>query len=48
MTAIRGVFDAAGSAGLAIDTHTVPLSAVAEHWGDSDSRVRTVFVMRGE
>ncbi|MGR3907341.1 zinc-binding alcohol dehydrogenase family protein [Burkholderia sp. SR8] len=48
LAAIRGVFDAAGSAGLAIDTRAVPLSAVAEHWADADSRVRTVFVMRGE
>ncbi|RKU04524.1 alcohol dehydrogenase [Burkholderia sp. Nafp2/4-1b] len=48
LDAIRGVFDAAAPARLAIDTRTVPLSAVGEHWGDADSRVRTVFVMRGE
>ncbi|KAB0638406.1 quinone oxidoreductase family protein [Burkholderia latens] len=48
LSAIRGVFDAASSARLAIDTRVVPLSAVAEHWGDADGRVRTVFAMRGE
>ncbi|EDT41142.1 quinone oxidoreductase family protein [Burkholderia ambifaria] len=46
--AIRGVFDAAAPAGLTIDTRTVPLSEVGEHWSDTDSRVRPVFVMRAD
>ncbi|AIO44883.1 zinc-binding alcohol dehydrogenase family protein [Burkholderia cenocepacia] len=48
LASVRGVFEAAGEAGLAIDTRTVPLSAVGEHWGDSSSVVRPVFTMRGE
>ncbi|MCW3605393.1 quinone oxidoreductase family protein [Burkholderia cenocepacia] len=47
LASVRGVFEAAGEAGLAIDTRTVPLSAVGEHWGDSSSVVRPVFTMRG-
>ncbi|MBR7971989.1 quinone oxidoreductase family protein [Burkholderia vietnamiensis] len=46
LAAIRGVFDAAAPAALSIDTRTVPLAAVGEHWADTDSRTRTVFVMR--
>lgn len=48
LASVRGVFDAAGPAGLAIDTRTVPLSDVGEHWGDVNSLVRPVFTMRGE
>ncbi|MBZ5789002.1 zinc-binding alcohol dehydrogenase family protein [Burkholderia contaminans] len=47
LASVRGVFDAAGPAGLAIDTHIVPLSAVGEHWGDVNSLVRPVFTLRG-
>ncbi|MBY4865187.1 quinone oxidoreductase family protein [Burkholderia anthina] len=46
LAAIRGVFGAVAPAGLAIETRAVPLSAVGEHWGDANSRVRPVFVMR--
>ncbi|MFP3505257.1 quinone oxidoreductase family protein [Burkholderia sp. SIMBA_062] len=45
LAAVRGVFAAAGPARLTIDTRAVPLSAVGEHWSDTDSRVRPVFVM---
>ncbi|AOK56122.1 alcohol dehydrogenase [Burkholderia stagnalis] len=48
LAAARGVFDAAGPAGLAIDTRAVPLSEVGEHWGDANTLVRPVFTMRGE
>ncbi|RQR52447.1 zinc-binding alcohol dehydrogenase family protein [Burkholderia sp. Bp9140] len=48
LAAIRGVFDAAAPASLAIETRTVPLSAVGEHWDDANSRVRPVFVTRAE
>ncbi|MDN7543007.1 quinone oxidoreductase family protein [Burkholderia cenocepacia] len=48
LASVRGVFEAAGEVGLAIDTRTVPLSAVGEHWGDSSSVVRPVFTMCGE
>ncbi|MBL3964145.1 zinc-binding alcohol dehydrogenase family protein, partial [Burkholderia sp. KCJ3K979] len=48
LASVRGVFEAAGEAGLAIDTRTVPLSAVGEHWGDASSVVRLVFTMSGE
>ncbi|MGC3024825.1 quinone oxidoreductase family protein [Burkholderia sp. DN3021] len=47
LDSVRGVFDAAGPAGLAIETRTVPLSAVGEHWGDANSLVRPVFMMHG-
>ncbi|MBN3566475.1 zinc-binding alcohol dehydrogenase family protein [Burkholderia cenocepacia] len=48
LASVRGVFEAAADAGLTIDTRTVPLSAVGEHWGDASSVVRLVFTMRGE
>ncbi|WP_027782898.1 MULTISPECIES: quinone oxidoreductase family protein [Burkholderia] len=48
LASVRGVFEAAGPAGLAIDTRTVPLADVGEHWGDTSSLVRPVFTMRGE
>ncbi|HHT8830409.1 TPA: quinone oxidoreductase family protein [Burkholderia cenocepacia] len=48
LASVRGVFEAAGEAGLAIDTRTVPLSAVGEYWSDTSSVVRPVFTMRGE
>ncbi|WP_321820401.1 MULTISPECIES: zinc-binding alcohol dehydrogenase family protein [unclassified Burkholderia] len=48
LASVRGVFDAAGPAGLTLETRTVPLSAVGEHWGDANSRVRPVFTMRGD
>ncbi|WP_175958994.1 quinone oxidoreductase family protein [Burkholderia pyrrocinia] len=47
LDSVRGVFDAAGPAGLTVDTRTVPLSAVGEHWGDANSLVRPVFMMHG-
>ncbi|OED18954.1 zinc-binding alcohol dehydrogenase family protein [Burkholderia sp. A2] len=47
LASVRGVFEAAGEAGLTIDTRTVPLSAVGEHWSDTSSVVRLVFTMRG-
>ncbi|KVH60096.1 quinone oxidoreductase family protein [Burkholderia cepacia] len=48
LASVRGVFDAAGPAGLTIDTRTVPLSAVGEHWSDTSSLVRPVFTMHRE
>ncbi|CAB3749519.1 alcohol dehydrogenase [Burkholderia sp. MSh2] len=48
LASVRGVFDAAGPAGLAIETRAVPLSAVGEHWGDANSLVRPVFTMRAD
>lgn len=48
LDSVRGVFDAAGPAGLTIDTRTVPLSAVGEHWDDVNSVVRPVFTMHGD
>ena len=44
LQAVAGVLQAALPAKLAIDMHTVPLSAVARHWAD-ESRARTVFLM---
>ncbi|MGC2943726.1 quinone oxidoreductase family protein [Burkholderia ambifaria] len=46
LAAVRGVFAAAGPARLTIDTRAVPLSAVGEHWNDTNSLVRPVFTMR--
>ncbi|AOI62896.1 quinone oxidoreductase family protein [Burkholderia territorii] len=48
LASVRGVFGATRAAGLAIETRIVPLSAVAEHWGDADSSVRPVFTMRSD
>jgi len=47
LDSVRGVFDAAGPARLTIETRTVPLSDVGEHWGDANSLVRPVFMMHG-
>jgi NADPH:quinone reductase-like Zn-dependent oxidoreductase len=46
LAAVRGVFDAAGPAGLTIDTRAVPLADVGAHWDDTSSVVRPVFTMR--
>ncbi|WP_322014201.1 zinc-binding alcohol dehydrogenase family protein [Paraburkholderia sp. J12] len=43
LDAAQGVFKAAAPAGLRIDTQAVPLSALAEHWSNERSDVRTVF-----
>jgi NADPH2:quinone reductase len=43
--AIQGVFEAAASAKLGIATQAVPLSALAEHWANIRSDVRTVFTI---
>ncbi|MPV59117.1 alcohol dehydrogenase [Burkholderia sp. HI2761] len=48
LASVRGVFEAAGPAGLTIDTRTVPLADVGEHWGDTSSLVRPVFTMRAD
>ena len=45
LASVRGVFDAAGPAGLAIETRAVPLADVGVHWGDTSSLVRSVFTM---
>ncbi|MCA8257062.1 zinc-binding alcohol dehydrogenase family protein [Burkholderia sp. AU31624] len=45
LASVRGVFDAAGPAGLAIETQVVPLADVGVHWGDASSLVRLVFTM---
>ncbi|KAG8154349.1 quinone oxidoreductase family protein [Burkholderia catarinensis] len=45
LASVRGVFDAAGPARLTIATRAVPLSAVGEHWDDTNSLVRPVFTM---
>ncbi|HZZ09664.1 MAG TPA: zinc-binding alcohol dehydrogenase family protein [Paraburkholderia sp.] len=44
--AIKGVFDAAVSAGLSIETQAVALADLHAHWDNADSRRRTVFVPR--
>jgi NADPH:quinone reductase-like Zn-dependent oxidoreductase len=41
--AIKGVFAATVPSHFEIATQTVPLSQVAEHWADADSRARIVF-----
>ncbi|WP_175909979.1 quinone oxidoreductase family protein [Burkholderia metallica] len=46
LASVRGVFDAAGPAGLSIDTRAVPLADVGAHWADTSSVVRPVFTMR--
>ncbi|WP_105132934.1 quinone oxidoreductase family protein [Burkholderia sp. BE12] len=48
LASVRGVFEAAGPAGLAIDTRRVPLADVGEYWGDTSSLVRPVFTMRAD
>jgi NADPH:quinone reductase-like Zn-dependent oxidoreductase len=44
LDAAQGVFKAAAPAGLRIETQAVPLSALAEHWSNTRSDVRTVFI----
>ncbi|VWB24901.1 alcohol dehydrogenase [Burkholderia lata] len=45
LASVRGVFDAAGPAGLAIETRAVPLADVGAYWDDTSSLVRPVFTM---
>ncbi|MBN3826080.1 zinc-binding alcohol dehydrogenase family protein [Burkholderia sp. Ac-20384] len=45
LASVRGVFDAAGPAGLTIETRAVPLADVGAHWSDTSSVVRPVFTM---